>query len=67
MALRTDFALRDLMHEAALVGDRDADTLSFTTTVKIVQSHVLMHGSFPPCAPAGQPDEDHPRDPALPG
>jgi len=63
----THFALRDLMHEAALVGDRDADTLSFTTTVKIVQSHVLMHGSFPPCAPAGHPDEDHPRDPALPG
>ena len=63
----THFALRDLMHEAALVGDRDADTLSFTTTVKIVQSHVLMPGSFPPCAPAGHPDEDHPRDPALPG
>jgi hypothetical protein len=63
----THFALRELMHEAALVGDRDADTLSFTTTVKIVQSHVLMHGSFPPCAPAGHPDEDHPRDPALPG
>ena len=61
----THFALRELMHEAALVGD--ADTLSFTTTVKIVQSHVLMHGSFPPCAPAGHPDEDHPRDPALPG
>jgi hypothetical protein len=63
----THFALRELMHDAALAGDCDADRLSFTATVKIVQSHVIMQGSFPPCAPAGHPDEDHPRDPALPG
>jgi hypothetical protein len=44
----THFALRDLMHEAALVGDCDVDTLSFTNTVKIVQSHVALQGSFPP-------------------
>jgi hypothetical protein len=63
----THFALRELMHEAALVGDCDPDTLSFTNTVKIVQSHVILQGSFPPCAPSRHPDEDHPRDPALPG
>src|SRR3954471_7444188 len=63
----THFALRDLMHEAALVGDCDVDTLSFTNTVKIVQSHVVLQGSFPPCASSRHPDEDHPRDPALPG
>ena len=63
----THFALRDLMHEAALAGDCDVDTLSFTNTVKIVQSHVVLHGSFPPCASSRHPDEDHPRDPALPG
>src|SRR3954453_7644506 len=44
----THFALPDLMHEAALVGDCDVDTLSFTNTVKIVQSHVVLQGSFPP-------------------
>jgi hypothetical protein len=55
------------MHEAALVGDCDVDTLSFTNTVKIVQSHVVLQGSFPPCASSRHPDEDHPRDPALPG
>jgi Insertion element 4 transposase N-terminal/Transposase DDE domain len=63
----THFALRELMHEAALAGDRDVDELSFTHTVKVVQSHVVMHGSFPPCAPSGNPDEDHPRDLELPG
>jgi hypothetical protein len=63
----THFALRDLMHEAALAGDCDVDTLSFTNTVKIVQSHVVLQGSFPPCASSRHPDEDHPRDPALPG
>jgi hypothetical protein len=44
----THFALRELMHDAALAGDCDADRLSFTATVKIVQSHVIMQGSFPP-------------------
>ncbi len=62
----THFALRELMHEAALVGDCDVDRLSFTNTVKIVQSHVVMQGSFPPSAPSRHPDDNHPGDPALP-
>jgi len=46
--LLAHFAVRALMHEAALKADLDPDELSFTHTVRIVRRKILTAGSFPP-------------------
>lgn len=47
------FAIRAIMHEAALEGDEDPDRLSFIHTVRVIRRAVPMFGVFPPEALAG--------------
>jgi hypothetical protein len=50
--LLAHYALRGIMHEAALHADLDPDELSFVHTVRVVQRKILTAGSFPP---SGEP------------
>jgi hypothetical protein len=45
------FAVRGLMHEAALSGDRDPDRLSFLHAVRVVRRKMATFGSIPPSGP----------------
>jgi hypothetical protein len=50
------FAIRGLMHEAALSADEDPDRLSFLHTVRVVQRKMTRHNAIPPSgqeSPAG--------------
>ena len=47
------FAVRGLMHEAALQADIDPDTVSFVHTVRVVRRKLPAYVSFPPSAPEG--------------
>jgi hypothetical protein len=47
------FALRGLMHEAALSADEDPDRLSFVHTVRVVQRN-LLRGQPQACSPSGE-------------
>jgi IS4 transposase len=42
------FAIRGLMHEAALLGEVDPDRLSFTHTVRVVRRKLARFASLPP-------------------
>lgn len=42
------FAIRGLMHEAALRGDKDPDKLSFLHAVRVVRRKLPMMVAFPP-------------------
>lgn len=42
------FAIRGIMHEAALKADLDPDRLSFTHTVRVVRRKLPIFGSIPP-------------------
>jgi IS4 transposase len=53
--LLAHFAVRALMHEAALKADLDPDQLSFTHTVRIVRRKILTAVSFPPSGSAPSP------------
>jgi hypothetical protein len=46
--LLAHFAIRNLMHEAALKGDRDCDELSFAHTVHVVKRQIGRYGAIPP-------------------
>jgi len=46
--LLAHYAIRGLIHEAALKDDADPDTLSFTHTVRIVRRKLPLFVSFPP-------------------
>ena len=46
--LLAHYAIRGLMHEAALKGDADPDTLSFTHTVRVIRRKLPYFVSFPP-------------------
>jgi len=46
------FAIRGLMHEAALNADLDPDQLSFVHAVRVVRRKLPMFNSFPPGGPA---------------
>lgn len=46
--LLAHFAIRGLMHEAALKGDTDPDTISFTHTVRVVRRKLTHFVSFSP-------------------
>ena len=44
------FAIRGLMHEAALKADQDPDRLSFLHAVRVVRRKLHLYGSIPPSA-----------------
>jgi hypothetical protein len=46
--LLAHFAIRNLMHEAALRGNVDCDGLSFLHSVRVVRRQVGRHGAIPP-------------------
>jgi hypothetical protein len=51
--LLAHFAVRALMHEAALQGEVDPDKLSFTHAVRVVRRKLPQIVAFPPSAPNG--------------
>jgi hypothetical protein len=53
--LLAHFAIRGLMHEAALKGDRDADTLSFVHTVRVIRRKLSLIAAFSPSELPGVP------------
>jgi hypothetical protein len=48
--LMAHFAIRGLMHEAALKADEDPDRLSFLHAVRVVQRRMARYGAIPPSA-----------------
>lgn len=44
------FAVRGLMHEAALVADEDPDRLSFQHAINVIRRKLPAFGAFPPAA-----------------
>ena len=57
--LMAHFAIRGLMHEAALSADEDPDRLSFLHAVRVVRRKMTAYGAIPPSAqesvPSGGP------------
>lgn len=53
--LLAHFAVRGLMHEAALRAKLDPDTLSFVHAVRVIKRKILTAGSFPPSAESVSP------------
>ena len=49
--LMAHFAVRGLMHEAALSGDKDPDRLSFLHAVRVVCRKLAVFGAIPPSGP----------------
>jgi len=47
--LMAHFAIRGLMHEAALKADEDPDRLSFLHAVRVIRRKMVVHGAIPPC------------------
>lgn len=45
----THFAVRGVMHEAALEAGEDPDGISFTHSLNVIRRHLPRFGSFPPC------------------
>jgi hypothetical protein len=56
------FAVRGLMHEAALKADEDPDRLSFLHSVRVVQRRMARYAAIPPSAEKGLPRSDPRRD-----
>lgn len=52
--LLAHFAVRALMHEAALSADLDPDRLSFVHAVRVVRRHVITAAAFPPSGDDGE-------------
>ena len=48
--LMAHFAIRGLMHEAALKADEDPDRLSFVHSVRVVQRRLARYAAIPPSA-----------------
>ena len=46
--LLVHYAIRKLMHQAALDEGLDPDRLSFTGTLRIVRRHLASHAAFSP-------------------
>ena len=53
--LMAHFAVRGLMHEAALRGDEDPDRLSFLHAVRVVRRKMAAFGAIPPSGPKRVP------------
>jgi hypothetical protein len=51
--LMAHFAIRGLMHEAALKADQDPDRLSFLHAVRVIRRKIASYGSIPPSAQKG--------------
>jgi hypothetical protein len=49
--LLAHYAVRGLMHEAALKADEDPDRLSFLHTVRVVRRKLPLYAAFPPSEP----------------
>jgi hypothetical protein len=47
--LMAHFAIRGLMHEAALKADEDSDRLSFLHAVRVIRRKMVVYGAIPPC------------------
>src|SRR6516225_3573609 len=60
--LMAHFAVRGLMHEAALKADEDPDRLSFVHSVHVVQRRMARYGAIPPSAEKSLPRSDPRRD-----
>jgi hypothetical protein len=48
--LRAHFAVRGLMHEAALKAEQDPDRLSFLPAVRVIRRKLPACGAIPPSA-----------------
>ena len=53
--LMAHFAVRGLMHEAALKAGEDPDRLSFLHAVRVVRRKLPLYGAFPPSGEEGAP------------
>jgi hypothetical protein len=53
--LMAHFAVRGLMHEAALSADQDTDRLSFLHAVRVVRRKMAAFGAIPPSGPQTVP------------
>jgi hypothetical protein len=51
--LMAHFAIRGLMHEAALKADEDPDRLSFLHAVRVIRRKMAVYGAIPPCQEEG--------------
>lgn len=60
--LMAHFAIRGLMHEAALQVDEDPDRLSFLHTVHVVRRKLPLFVAIPPCGETGLPSGRAERD-----
>ena len=47
--LMAHFAIRGLMHEAALKAGEDPDRLSFLHAVRVIRRKIAVYGAIPPC------------------
>src|SRR5204862_5432431 len=56
--LMAHFAIRGLMHEAALKADEDPDRLSFVHSVHVVQRRMARYGAIPPSPEKNVPRSD---------
>src|SRR5437588_9909538 len=56
--LMAHFAVRGLMHEAALKADEDPDRLSFLHSVHVVQRRMARYAAIPPSAEKSLPRSD---------
>ena len=56
--LMAHFAIRGLMHEAALKADEDPDRLSFLHSVHMVQRRLAHYTAIPPSAEKSSPPSD---------
>ena len=61
--LMAHFAIRGLIHEAALKGDVDPDRLSFIHAVRVVRRKMTRFASLPPSGPPGLPRKRAARNP----
>ena len=50
--LMLHFAIRGLMHEAALKADEDPDRLSFLHAIRVVRRKLPIFGAIPPSGQA---------------
>jgi len=57
--LLTHFAIRGLMHEAALEAQEDPDRLSYTHTVRVLRRRLPQCGAIPPSAPESAAPKHH--------
>jgi hypothetical protein len=51
--LMAHFAIRGLMHEAALKADEDPDRLSYLHAVRVIRRKMTVYGAIPPSAEEG--------------